>query len=114
MSADPRESPALVADRWITAFKCLQRFLAHHPTIGHHSDHPQPEALSHPLDNWHQGRHVGRVARPHLTANRATLHIDGHPDYHLLEIGSVILIVTALAYLTTLAFEVERSGVEKD
>ena len=89
-------------------------FLAHHPTIGHHSDGPQPEALPHPLDNWHQGRHVGRVARPHLTANRATLHIDGHPDYHLLEIGSVILIVTALADLTTLAFEVERSGVEKD
>ena len=44
----------------------------------------------------------------------ATLHIDGHPDYHLLEIGSVILIVTALADLTTLAFEVERSGVEED
>jgi hypothetical protein len=51
--------PDNVADRWITAFKSLQRFLAHHPTIGHHRDCPQPEALPHPLDNWHQGRHVG-------------------------------------------------------
>jgi hypothetical protein len=59
-------------------------------------------------------RVVTSAVLPHLTANRATLHIDGHPDHHLLEIGSVILIVTALAYLTTLAFEVERSGVEKD
>src|ERR1700736_46031 len=29
--------PDNVSDRWITAFKCLQRFLAHHPTISHHS-----------------------------------------------------------------------------
>src|SRR5271165_536203 len=55
--------PDNVADRWITAFQGLQRFLAHHPTIGHHRDGPQPEALPHPLDNWHQGRHVGRVAQ---------------------------------------------------
>jgi hypothetical protein len=51
---------------------------------------------------------------PHLTANRATFHIDSHPDHHLLEIGSVILIMTAFADLSTLAFKVERSGVEKD
>src|SRR6202047_5123989 len=64
--------PDNVADRWITAFKCLQRFLAHHPTIGHHIDFAHPDSLPHPLDNWYQGRHVGRVAGPHLTANRAT------------------------------------------
>ena len=90
------------------------RFLAHHPTIGHHSDFPQPKAFSHPLDNRHQGGDVGGVAGPHLTANRATFHIDSHPDHHLLEIGSVILIVTAFTYLSALAFKVERSGVEKD
>jgi hypothetical protein len=43
-----------------------------------------------------------------------TFHIDGHPDHYLLEIGSVILIVTAFADLSALAFKVERSGGEKD
>ena len=63
----------------------------------------------------HKGRDVDRVARPHLTANRATLYIHGHAYDHLLEIGSVTLIVTALVdRLSTTAFKVERSGVEKD
>src|SRR5580693_3992641 len=106
--------PNNVTDRRITAFQCRQRFLAHHPTIAHHSYFPQPEAFPHPFDNRHQGGDVGGVAGPHLTANRATFHIDGHPDHHLLEIGSVVLIVTALADLSALAFKVERSGVEKD
>ena len=85
------------------------------PTIGHHSDFTEPEAFPHAFDNRHQGRDVGRVARPHLTANRATLHVHGHAYNHLLEIGSVILSVTALAdRLSASAFKVERSGVEKD
>ena len=106
--------PNNVTDRRVAAFQCLQRFLAHHPTISHHSDFPQAEAFPQAFDNRDQGRDVGRVAGPHLTANRATLHVDGHSDHHLLEIGPVILIVSALADLSTLAFKVERSGVEKD
>jgi hypothetical protein len=89
--------------------------LAHHPSIGHHSYFPQPEALLHSLDNRHKSSDVGRVARPHLTANRPTLYVQGHAHDHLLEIGSVIFTVTALANgLSTAAFKVERSGVEKN
>src|SRR6266446_16387 len=107
--------PDDVAYRRIAVFKCVQRCLAHHATIGHHSYFPQQEALPHSLDNRHKGSDVGRVARPHLAANRATLHIHCHAYHHLLEIGPVILIVTALTdRLSTLALKVERSGVEKD
>src|SRR5258708_37558409 len=52
-----------------------------------------------------KGSDVGSIARPHFTANGATLHIHCHANDHLLEIGSVILIVTALTdRLSTTAF----------
>jgi hypothetical protein len=100
--------------RRIAVFKGVQRCFTHHPTIGHYSYFPEPEALPHSLDDWHKGSDVSRVAWPHLTANRATLNIHCHADHHLFEIGSVILIVTAFADLSTLAFKVERSGVGKE
>jgi len=89
--------------------------LAYHPTIGYDSYFPNPEAFPHAFDNRQKGGDVGSVAWPHLTANRATLHIHGHAYDHLLEIRAVILSVTALAdRLSAAAFKVERSGVEKD
>src|SRR5262249_35565906 len=103
------------AYRRIAVFKCCQRCLAHHPTIGYHRYFPDPEAFPYAFDNRHKGSDVGSVARPHLTANWAAFHIHCHTYDHLFEIGSVILIVTALADgLSTAAFKIERSGVEKD
>ena len=73
------------------------------------------EAFPHAVDNRQKGGDVRGVARPHLTANRATLHIYCHAYDHLLQIRSVILSVAALAdRLSTAAFEIKGSGVEKD
>jgi len=89
--------------------------LAHHPTIGYHRYFTDPEAFPHAFDNRQKGGDIGSVARPHLTANRATLHIQGHAYDHLLEIGAVIFSVTALAdRLSATAFKIQRGGVEKD
>src|SRR6478672_5750915 len=104
-----------IAYRRIAVFKCIQGCLAHHPTIGYHRYFTNPEAFPHACDNRHEGCDVGSVARPHLAANRATLHIHCHAYDHLLEIRAVILSVTALAdRLSAATFKVERSGVEKD
>jgi hypothetical protein len=39
---------------------------------------------------------VGRVARPHLAADGSTLHIEGHSNDHLAQIGTMVLAVTML------------------
>src|SRR5690348_14206514 len=107
--------PDDVAHRRIAVFKGIQGCLAHHPTIGYHRYFTDPEAFPHACDNRQKGGDVGSVARPHLTANRATLHIQGHAYDHLLQIGAVIFSVTALAdRLSAAAFKVKGSGVEKD
>jgi hypothetical protein len=67
------------------------------------------------FDHRHNGSDVGRVAQPHLTANRAALYIRCHTYRLLIQIGGMILAVAAPAdALSSLAFKVERSGVEKD
>src|SRR3977135_415904 len=104
-----------IADRRIAVFKRLQGCLAHHPTIGYDSYFTDPEAFPHAFDYRQKGGDIGVFARPHLTANGATLHIHCHAKDHLLEIRAMILIMTALAdRLSTAALKVKRSGVEKD
>src|SRR5215472_9522814 len=104
-----------VTYRRIAVFKGLQGCLAHHPAIGYDRYFTNPKTFAHAFDNRQKSCDVGSVARPHLTANWTALHIHGQAYDHLLEIGSVILSVTALADgLSAAAFKVERSGVKKD
>src|SRR5215468_6160117 len=87
--------PDDIAHWWIAVLKGFQRRLTDHSPISHHRDLSQPETLSHALDYREERFDIGRVARPHLAADRSTLNVQGHADDHLVEIGPVILIVAA-------------------
>src|SRR6516165_249795 len=88
--------PDDIAHRRIALLKGFQGRLADHSTIRHHRDLAQPEAFSHALDYRCERFDIGCVTRPHLAANRSTLDVQGHADDHLVKIGAVIFIVTAL------------------
>src|ERR1700757_1844682 len=85
-----------IAHRRIAVFKGIQRRLAHHPSIGHYSYLSQPKTFSHALDYRYESFDIGCVTRPHLAANRSALDVQSHADDHLVKIGAVIFIVTAL------------------
>src|ERR1700746_2748785 len=85
--------PDDIAHRRIALLKGFQRRVTDHSPISHHCDLSQPETLSHPFDYRYESFDIGRVARPHLAANRSALDVQGHADHHLVEIGPVILTV---------------------
>ena len=73
-----------------------------------------PKAVPQPVDDGQQHGDIGRVARPHLCANRATLGVDDHADDHLLELGAVVLgVPTSAERRTALALEGQRGGVHE-
>src|ERR1700757_5294734 len=82
-----------IAHRRIALLKGFQRRLTDHSSISHHRDLSQPETFSHPLDYRYESFDIGRVARPHLAANRSALDVQRHADYHLVKIRPVILTV---------------------
>jgi len=48
------------------------------------------ETISDSVDDGDQGRHLGGVARPHLTTEGISLTIEDRSDHHLVSIGTVI------------------------
>ena len=93
----------------------LDRLLADHAPVGHDADLADPEPAAEPIDDRDQRRHIGRVARPQLAADRPPLAVEHGPDDHLVEVGPVVLAVAPLAdVLAALALEVDRGGVEED
>src|ERR1700751_4314296 len=90
--------PDDIAHRRIAPLKCFQRRLTDHSSISHHRDLSQPETFSDPLDYRYESFDIGRVARPHLAANRSALDIQGHADHHLGKIRPVVLTVAAFTY----------------
>src|SRR6201993_1204111 len=85
-----------IAHRRIALLKGFQGRLTDHSTISHHRDLSQPETFSHALDYRYEGFDIGCVTRPHLAANRSALNVQSHADDHLIKIGPVIFIMTAL------------------
>jgi len=58
---------------------------------------------------------IGRIARPHGTADRPARGVDDGPCYHLLSLGTLLLGVAVLAQgLSSLSTEGEACGVEED
>jgi hypothetical protein len=102
-------------DRGLHSPESFEGRFAHHSAIGYHAHLTYTKLGSHALDDGKQARGVGRVARPHLAANRPALHIQGHPDNHLAQIGPVILAMTvATDALAASSFEVNGSRVKED
>src|SRR3974390_1008043 len=63
--------PNDIAHRRIALLKGFQRRLTDHAPISHHRDLSEPETLSHPLNYRYESFDVGRVAPPHLAADRS-------------------------------------------
>jgi hypothetical protein len=62
-----------------------------------------------------QTLHVGRVARPQLTAHRVAFLVHHHPHHHLQPVRTVVLGVPIPPDgLSAIAFEVDRGGIEED
>ena len=107
--------PHDVMNRGIHPSESFEGRLAHHPAIGYHAHLAHTELGSHALDDGKQALGVGRVARPHLAADGASVHIKRHPDNHLAQIGPVVLAVTvATDALPASSLEVNGGGVKED
>jgi len=73
------------------------------------------EAIPYAISDRDQCLYVCRIPRPHLTADRLAIVINDNTDYHLVEIGTVILAVSLLSQgLTASSFEVDGGGVKED
>jgi hypothetical protein len=70
---------------------------ADHAPVGHDAEASDRKALTDRLHHRQQTLDVGRVARPHLTADRQPRVIDDHPEHQLLRIRPVVLAEAALA-----------------
>ena len=93
----------------------FQSRLADHSAVGYHAHFAHTELCSHALDDGKQALGVRRVARPHLAADGASVHIKSHPDNHLTQIGPVVLAVTvATDVLPASSLEVNGGGVKED
>ena len=93
----------------------LDRLLADHAPIGHDADLGDSEPAAEPIDYRNEGRDIGRVARPQLTADRSPLTIEHGPNDHLLEVRPVILAIATLTdRLSPLSLEVDGGRIEED
>ena len=101
-------------DRGIHPSESFESRFADHPAVGYHAHLAHTELCSHALDDWKQAFGVGRVARPHLAADGASVHIKSHPDNHLAQIGPMVLTVTVLTEaLPASSLEVNGGGVKE-
>jgi hypothetical protein len=102
-------------DRRLHPPKSSEGRFADHPAVGDHAHLTHAELGSHALDDGKQALGVGGVARPHLAADGASVHIKSHPDHHLAQIGPVVLAVTvATDVLSASSLEVNGGGVKED
>jgi len=78
-------------------FQRVEGLLADHAAIRHDADADDPEPLLQPVHYRDQRRHVRRVPRPHLAADRMPFAVQNHPHHHLLQVRPVVLAVAVLA-----------------
>src|SRR5208337_3365999 len=95
-------------------FEIGQGFSAYHAPVSDDAELTYRETASYSLYDGNEGRHVRRVPRPHLRADRIAFVIEDDAHDHLVKIGALILAVAELAYIASLALEVEGGGVEED
>jgi hypothetical protein len=81
-----------------------------------HEGHPAyPKPLPQSIDHRQERRHIGRIPGPQFTAQRPAVYIQHQSHDHLGQIRSVVFTLTVLSnLLATLAFEIDRGGIEKD
>ena len=88
--------------------------MLNHPPVGNDGALTDGKTASEPFHHGGGGRHIGGVARPHLGSDGGAFPVEDDAHDHLETIGPVFLAVTRLADRTSLAFKVERGGVEED
>jgi hypothetical protein len=65
---------------------------ADHPAVGHDAHLTFRKARLQPLHDRNETLHVGRVARPQLTAHRVTFLVHRHPHHHLQPVRAVVFV----------------------
>ena len=86
---------------------------ADHAAISDDADAIEQEAFPQPRDHRYQGCHVGRIARPHLAADRSSGLVDDDAEDHLMQIGAAIFGMTVeTERRSAFAFEIQARGIE--
>jgi len=95
----------------MTTLKFFDRISADHTPVGYNAKIVNAKSLSDSICYWDQCFDISRIARPHLAADGLALSVDNGPDNHLIQIGSVVFAEPPFADGSTLALEVDGSGI---